>query len=344
MPLRLGSLRSIAKPEDRDVGLTDDKLSTLVLEQMLSALDHLAWHSMCHRDVKPENILYYWVQSAESAGEKAYTFQLADFGLVQHQQQARTECGTPWYRAPESFHTSTTLVQSPKMDVWSLFATIADIHSDFPFPPAQATSYADVLHAIRVAALDHPRLAPMVREDPELRPSAAQMLLTHFNGRGLTTPASKVGPIASMPVIPDPTPAPRALTPARVQRPERFPLVKYPRTPRRPLPQDVGKVPATRPVRGGGVTKPRARKPSFQIAQAERAFLEDGGFTTLRIPGPPGWPVTPQRTPFGGDGTAKPTAPMPPPWTPSVEQPLPNQAVPMDISESRYQLNQTGFG
>jgi hypothetical protein len=28
------------------------------LEQMLSALDHLACSNMCHRDVKPENMLY----------------------------------------------------------------------------------------------------------------------------------------------------------------------------------------------------------------------------------------------------------------------------------------------
>ena len=57
MPLRLGSLRSIAKPEDRDVELTDDKLSLLVLAQMLSALDYLACMKMCHRDVKPDNII-----------------------------------------------------------------------------------------------------------------------------------------------------------------------------------------------------------------------------------------------------------------------------------------------
>ena len=347
MPLRLGSLRSIAKPEHRDVGLTENKLGLLVLGQMLSALDYLACNSMCHRDVKPENILYYWVKPGESAGGRAYTFQLADFGLANYQQQARTECGTAFYRAPESFPATTTFVQGPKMDVWSLFATIADIHSGFAFPPVEAKSYADVLRAIRVAALVDPGLAPMVREDPELRPSAAQMLVAHFNGRGLTTQASKVEPIATVPDVPIPTPAPRAPTPrsptpARVQRPETFQLVKYPRPPRRPLPLDVGKVPATRPIGGGGITKPRAHKPSFQIAQAERALLEGGEFAKLRVPGPPGWPAKPQRTP--GGGITKPAAPAPPPWTPPVEQPRPDQVSSEEMSKGRYQLNQPGPG
>src|SRR4051794_8282072 len=35
--------------------LPDDKLSVMVLEQMLSAPDYLACNHVCHRDVKPDN-------------------------------------------------------------------------------------------------------------------------------------------------------------------------------------------------------------------------------------------------------------------------------------------------
>ncbi|KAK4122548.1 hypothetical protein N657DRAFT_681557 [Parathielavia appendiculata] len=102
-----------------------------VLEQMLSALDHLAYMKMCYRDVKPENILYL------------------------------------------------------KMDVWSLFATIADVHRKFSFSPTQAKSYADVLHAMRAAALAQPNLADMVQENPHHRALAAQLLAAHFGGRAI---------------------------------------------------------------------------------------------------------------------------------------------------------------
>ncbi|KAF2811423.1 uncharacterized protein BDZ99DRAFT_461490 [Mytilinidion resinicola] len=55
--------------------------------QMLSALDYLSPRGLCHRDVKPENILHY-----KTNGK--HTFQLADFGFANYQNQANTACGT----------------------------------------------------------------------------------------------------------------------------------------------------------------------------------------------------------------------------------------------------------
>src|SRR4051812_48593879 len=100
MPLRMGNLAQLLKTRDKAV-LTDNKLAYVVLGQMLSALDYLACNNVCHRDVKPENIVYYWVQQED---DKAYTFQLADFGLttrIGHPGLARTQCGTGMYMAPE---------------------------------------------------------------------------------------------------------------------------------------------------------------------------------------------------------------------------------------------------
>jgi hypothetical protein len=142
------------------------------------------------------------------------------------------------------------------------------------------------LHAVRAAAQVATNLAPMVRENPELRASAAQLLVAHFNGRGLSTPRAKIPPIAEMPTAPA-TPVAASPVPARVliPRPVAVPLVKYPREPRRPLQLHGGRaLPILRPLGGAGITKPRS-------------------------PGPPAW-LSP-RPSLGAHGFAKGNAPAP---------------------------------
>jgi serine/threonine protein kinase len=78
---------------------------------MLQALDFLDSHNQCHRDVKPENILY------SDMGQKKYLFQLADFGFACDASQALGPCGTFPYMAPELYYTSRSYVKRPKMDV-----------------------------------------------------------------------------------------------------------------------------------------------------------------------------------------------------------------------------------
>jgi serine/threonine protein kinase len=300
MPLRAGSLRSLATSPNKR--WTDDQLSTAVLEQMLSALDYLAYMNMCHRDVKPENILY-WDSSDD------ITFQLADFGLSNHSLLAVTKCGTGYYEAPELNPEYGNFAQSPKMDVWSLFATIADIHQKFSFPPTRAKTYADVLRAIRAAALEAPSLADMVRENPHHRASAAQLLVAHFGGRGLSTPRAQVPPISPPPAAPTaPTvavasasvPASQAPTTAPASRPAAPPLVKYPREPRRNLRQDAERIPSPLQPLGGRITKSKpptppgrpARRPA-QVPTKERPEdrkeRPEPSADSLRIPG--GFPV-----------------------------------------------------
>ena len=70
-------------------------IMTQLTKQILSALDYLASRKLCHRDVKPQNILF----DTPSSGE--YNFQLTDFGLVNYETQAQTFCGTPIYMPPE---------------------------------------------------------------------------------------------------------------------------------------------------------------------------------------------------------------------------------------------------
>lgn len=230
MPLRSGTLRSLARDNGRPC--TDDALCFQVLEQILSALDYLAHHGMCHRDVKPENILYW-----NSKNQGQYNFQLADFGLVNHQRLANTFCGTNLYQAPELHPQYGNFPQSPKMDVWSLFVTIMDVHKGAAFPPSDVTSYDPILRAVRAAVVLVPRLGHMARENPTYRASAAQMLVHLFGGRGLTTPRTEVPPIDPRPEDQGPNvrmPLRTAQTPAAVPQPSVEAPVVLPLTVGRP--------------------------------------------------------------------------------------------------------------
>lgn len=84
-------------------GLSTDGKFTLTsgrpercLQQMLSALDFLAYKGIVHRDVKPENILCS--RSLEGPG---YHFRLSDFGVSKLAKYASSCQGTHWYMAPE---------------------------------------------------------------------------------------------------------------------------------------------------------------------------------------------------------------------------------------------------
>lgn len=149
------------------------------------------------------------------------------------------------------------------MDVWSLFVAIANIHHKFRFPPPRATTYADVLRAVRAAVLLEPALSPMVRENPDHRASAAQLLVALSEGRVLSTPRARVLPIApkpSAPTVPAFVRAPHARARALANKPMAFPLVRYACGPHRRL--DVVKEPSplSRTL-GGGITKRRAPRP-----------------------------------------------------------------------------------
>ncbi|KAK7429379.1 hypothetical protein QQZ08_004192 [Neonectria magnoliae] len=186
MPLRDGNLVSLADL----VGPGEhDELCGLVAEQILKALDYLAFYGMCHRGVKPDNILY------TNLGQKEFLFQLADFGMASLSQMAVTSCGTNWYQAPELYQNYGKAPQTPKMDVWSLAATILATHHSFPFPPFHARAYHEVFEAVQTCVAGIPFLKRMAAEDPERRASAAQMLIAPFQDIGLTTPRGHVPPL-----------------------------------------------------------------------------------------------------------------------------------------------------
>ncbi|KAK3314421.1 kinase-like domain-containing protein [Apodospora peruviana] len=210
MPLRDGTLDVLAGKRI----VPDDDLCMEVLRQVLQALDYLAFRNQCHRDIKPQNILF------SDLGQGKYLFQVADFGLANHASLANTFCGTGLYMAPEFFPEHGGFSQSPKVDVWSLFVTILAIHSNLDFPPPGRREYGDILQAVRQLKRASVVKA-MARENPHRRASAAQMLVALFEGKGLTTPRSQVAAI-----VPDDTddgvaPPQQAVQQARASPPGR---------------------------------------------------------------------------------------------------------------------------
>lgn len=152
-------------------------------EQMLGALDCLASHTILHRDVKPENILYTSLPNDE------YRFQLSDFGLCKLGEDARSYRGTRPYMAPEILD-GLGREQTPKVDVWSLFITFAWVYDAEGYRNKKKKNNEQILKAAR-AALEDEKLIyvkAMGIEDPKYRASAAQMLVKHFKARGLSTP------------------------------------------------------------------------------------------------------------------------------------------------------------
>jgi serine/threonine protein kinase len=104
MGLKEGTLESLVES-----GADASAVANSVFPQMLKALDRIAWESIVHRDVKPENILYI------SHPDGQYQFQLGDFGLCNRIIDAETQYGSPIYMAPEMFQEG---AQTHKVDVW----------------------------------------------------------------------------------------------------------------------------------------------------------------------------------------------------------------------------------
>ncbi|CAK7217491.1 hypothetical protein SCUCBS95973_003172 [Sporothrix curviconia] len=264
MPLRAGSLQNLADDVSRPC--TFDDLCTQVLQQMLGALDYLDCNGMCHRDVKPDNILYW-----DNTGHGVYTFQLADFGLAKHHLQATTLCGTPLYEVPELYpDLYGDYPQSPKMDIWSLFATIIHVHPEFAFPPRSHITSA-IISAVEAAADIAKRLSPMARRNRHHRASAAQMLMLLFDGQGLTTAKHLVPAITNQPAPARPHP----LLPAQHRVPSVAvpPLVQYPRNKQPRLAKGLGlQLRQQRlPRRKIGVPAPRGVVPDGRIVKPASA-------------------------------------------------------------------------
>ncbi|KAG5289215.1 CAMK family protein kinase [Histoplasma ohiense] len=191
MGLKEGTLESLV-----EIG-TAAGFEPFLFHHMLQALDCLAFHGIIHRDVKPENILYV------TGSDGQYLFQLGDFGLCNRKIIAESFVGTLIYMAPEFFQKKE---QTHKADVWSLFVTMLwTLDKGFRQMCKNSNSLGEIQKAVSLAASQSPTVAQikeMAIVDAENRASAAQMLLKHFQGKGISTPQNQVPASQTTPAAP----------------------------------------------------------------------------------------------------------------------------------------------
>ncbi|AEO65261.1 uncharacterized protein THITE_2048148, partial [Thermothielavioides terrestris NRRL 8126] len=187
MELKEGTLRSLVCG-GCSVSLRD--LATTAFHHMLQALDFLSTRGIIHRDLKPENILY-------TTRQDGFHFQLGDFGNSNREKHEDKFAGTAIFMSPEIYYEFPW--QTPKADVWSLFATLLWTLDTGGFRRLEAgyRDYDDIQSTVQSLA-EAPEMAPtreMARSSAQTRASAAQMLVRLFDGKGLTTPRSQVHPL-----------------------------------------------------------------------------------------------------------------------------------------------------
>ena len=161
--------------------------ANLLLHHVLMGIDYLRNVNVIHRDLKPANILF----TRKSASD--FHFQIADFGLCNFTDNARTYTGSPIFMAPEILRND-GVRQTVKVDVWSLFVTMAYVMDVDGY---RKKCFGTNQHIIKSAleAAETTLLSPlkeMAILDPNERASAADMLRKLFKGEGLTTPLDQL--------------------------------------------------------------------------------------------------------------------------------------------------------
>jgi serine/threonine protein kinase len=78
----------------------DEEVARQLTSELISALQHCHQNGVCHRDVKPENILVTATQDGQM-GLKLIDFGIAHVGITVFDFHARDYCGTRDYMAPE---------------------------------------------------------------------------------------------------------------------------------------------------------------------------------------------------------------------------------------------------
>jgi len=163
-----------------NAGHLDEEQAALVMRQLLSAVAYFHSRGICHKDLKPENLL---LLSDLNTGLK-----VIDFGLgqrVEEEELMHSTYGSPYYIAPEIIEGS----YDKKADCWSVGVIMYILLSGQP--PFAGRNNEEVLHKVKTGYFNFKHssfrvvsepakdlITQLLRKDPELRLSA-QAALDH---------------------------------------------------------------------------------------------------------------------------------------------------------------------
>jgi serine/threonine protein kinase len=181
MELQDGDVSHLARlkefKEAQGLFQSGDSVGRPLIHQMLQALDYLESKDIIHRDVKPHNILYRRIGNS-------IHYRLADFGLATTAPHPRDASGTFKFMAPEVRFRYLGFEHTPKIDVWSLCASICWV---FDLEMAWQEGFK-VKDGLRSVTLDwNEALDAMAEMDPGERVSAGEVLTVMFEGAGRVT-------------------------------------------------------------------------------------------------------------------------------------------------------------
>lgn len=152
----------------QDSQLTQNQLLTYI-DQILSAVEYLHLHDLCHRDIKPDNILM-----TDNLDVK-----LTDFGFVTFSIDGKNTgiCGSPGYTAPEVFLFE--VYDGKKADIWSIGVLVFTLFAGFcPFPANSKQSphvYLDFIDFTKIPDCIQSFVKDCLKLNPHERPTVSEL-------------------------------------------------------------------------------------------------------------------------------------------------------------------------
>jgi len=173
---------------------TEAEASSIVL-QLFSSVAHMHQHSICHRDIKPQNVLCVEAPPAGQDAPHGWRVKLCDFGMSKQLHDAtcvmKTPCSSKHYVAPEM----RTLQYDMKVDIWAI-GCIAYLLLCGSLPPTELSECTECSSASQfeddaweeVSSAAAQFVRQLLAFDPRERPTAAEALTTKWLSSAPATP------------------------------------------------------------------------------------------------------------------------------------------------------------